>query len=370
MHNSGKDGEFFINRIYGLLSPEQRKSVDNRLKTHSAKDHEDEQTIKENREEAQKAALGVLGAGFSMPFMIGTGAGAVLANGARGALSLIGSAAGGALGGRVGQNVGQRIGQNYGLRYGNHTNQFGYDNLYHDPDSEFYGVAGGTYDPNYFSRYYGDRYGNYGNIAGTIAGTAIGGLAGDWVGKTFEANQPAVATVDWGARPKTRAVATTEDAVSTGAKAPKEIVIEQATPSGGSIPNYPEVSPAAGTTGAAGYIEQPMIPAPLGDNVKAVTNHNFWTGTPYTRYVSTRSGRYVPTQVSVVEQSMAAAPSRATTTTGLNLPATINLPATTTSAGVPATIGGVPTVRSNFGVAEWSTPYAGGSKPISLARPW
>lgn len=92
LHNSGKDGEFYINRMYGLLSPEQRKQVVTKTKTKEmiANDVADE--ARENRE---KAALPILTA-IATPVMLGEALG-VAGGGAL--LSALGSTVGGIGGG-------------------------------------------------------------------------------------------------------------------------------------------------------------------------------------------------------------------------------------------------------------------------------
>lgn len=58
LHNSGDTGAFYINRIYGMMTPEQRKKVTTRVKTKEmiAKDVADAA-----HEEREKAALPILG---------------------------------------------------------------------------------------------------------------------------------------------------------------------------------------------------------------------------------------------------------------------------------------------------------------------
>lgn len=172
--NSGKDGEFFINQMYGLLSPEERKRVDNRSKSDTIKT--DEIIDKEHKGQAEALKQlglftgGVAGAtmlpiglfgGAAMPTVLGTGSGM--------------------FGNLLGVGIGDWAGGKIGRTKNNRKNEFGFTTVYNDPVAERYGVGTATYDPRRTIRESIDRGraigGTIGTVLGTAAGSGLGAIA-------------------------------------------------------------------------------------------------------------------------------------------------------------------------------------------------
>ena len=166
-HNSGKEGADFINTVFAMLSPEQRKLVDDRRLTESYKIDRMQRQINEKRNEF---------AGNLLPALIAPVAGATtlsaLVGGA--ALPTIAGLAGGYAGSQIFGEVGKRIGRKQGIK--------DKDKLYTDPIADKYGVASAVYDPN---RRIAEAE-QKGQTIGSLSGALVGGVGGTALGTATE----------------------------------------------------------------------------------------------------------------------------------------------------------------------------------------
>lgn len=172
LHNSGDTGTFYINRMYGLLTPEQRKNVSNKVKTKEIITNEVHDAAAKERD---KAAMPILSA-IAAPVALGEGF-AVLGGGALagGTGSLVGGLAGGAVGSELGRDLGRKLGR----RKANQKDENGYTDIYSDIDALRYGVGSAQYDPNRTIETYGNVGAGFGGLIGTAAGGFLGNAAGN-----------------------------------------------------------------------------------------------------------------------------------------------------------------------------------------------
>ena len=174
LNNSGDTGKMYLDRYYAMLTPEEKKQVDSRMKTNEMKTTE----MVNHIHEGQNQVIKPLGAALALPFAVG-GAGASLAAGwLPGTLGLIGGYYGGKWGGRRGWLNGVQKAD----KLNNNTNEFGYTQVYQDPIAAEYGVGSAIYDPERTRRHYGTT----GQLSGSIGGAAFGAGVGSALGAGVE----------------------------------------------------------------------------------------------------------------------------------------------------------------------------------------
>lgn len=167
LQQSGKTGQFYLDRIYGMVDPSQRKNISNRTKTNNVKSDENIDSIHETQNKVARNVGPIL----TTPVALGE----LLAGVTGGAaLTSIGGLVGGLGGGLAGSVTGEAIGKTVGETKSKRKDKNGYTNVYNDPIAERYGAASAEYNPERQIQ----ESGQHGRSIGAIVGGTLGSVLG------------------------------------------------------------------------------------------------------------------------------------------------------------------------------------------------